>query len=121
MTQPQRDRLAQRQAELLQALMADGPAPQGFDPDRLRVEANALRAKRRRVVAMLEPEACAALEDRFTGLFDEYARTHPRADGTRARQDARAFVEWLWEVGHLDRPKRKWQGILKNLATKWNR
>src|SRR5262249_2198494 len=110
-----------QQAELLQALMADGPAPDGFDPERLRVEANALRAKRRRVVAMLEPEACAELDDRFIGLFDEYARTHPRADGTRARQDARVFVEWLWEVGTLAPPKRKWPGILKTLATKWNR
>jgi hypothetical protein len=121
MTQPQRDRLAEAQAELLRAVLADGPTPAGFDPERLRVEANALRAKRRRVTTMLEPEACAELGDRFGPLFDEYARAHPRTIGSRARQDARAFVEWLWDRGHLDRPRRKPFAIFGKLATKWNR
>jgi hypothetical protein len=121
MTQPQRDRLAEAQAELLRAVLADGPAPAGFDPDRLRVEANALRAKRRRVTAMLEPEACAELGERFVPLFDEYATAHPRMIGTRARDDARAFVEWLWDQDHLDRPRRARFAIFRNLATKWKR
>jgi hypothetical protein len=108
MTQPQRDRLAEAQAELLRAVLAAGPPPAGFDPDRLRVEANALRSKRRRITAMLEPEACADVGDGFVRLFDEYASAHPRTIGTRARQDARAFVEWLWENGHLARPRTRW-------------
>ncbi|MBP2330855.1 hypothetical protein JOF56_011240 [Kibdelosporangium banguiense] len=108
MTGPQRDRLAEAQAELLRALLADGAPPAGFDPERLRVEANALRSKRRRVVAMIEPDACAELEDRFVPLFDEYARTHPKPTSTRAREDARAFVTWLREQGHSAKP-RWWQ------------
>lgn len=109
MTDPQRDRLAEAQAQLLRALLADGPAPAGFDPDRLRVEATALLAKRRRVVAMLESEACGDLGDRLVPLFAEFAETRPKLVGTRAREDARAFVEWLWDQGHLARPRtRRW-------------
>lgn len=106
MTQPQRDRLAEAQAELLRALLAGGSPPAGFDPGRLRVEANSLRAKRRNVVAMLEPVACTDLADRFVPLFDEYAATRPKGTDTRARQDARAFVDWARDQGHL--PKQRW-------------
>jgi hypothetical protein len=104
-TQPQRDRLAEQQAQLLRALLADGPPPPGFDPRRLEVEARALRSKRRGIVAMLEPDVCADLEDRFVPLFTEYATAHPRVDGTRMRDDARAFVEWLRDHGHIPKPK----------------
>ncbi|RSM77004.1 hypothetical protein DMH04_35765 [Kibdelosporangium aridum] len=106
MTQPQRDRLAEQQAQLLHALLADGPPPPGFDPERLEVEAKALRSKRRQIVAMIEPDVCADLEDRFVPLFTEYAKAHPRKDGSRMRDDARAFVEWLRAQGHL--PKVRW-------------
>jgi hypothetical protein len=105
-TQPQRDRLAEAQAELLRALLAGGRPPAGFDPARLRTEANALRAKRRNVVAMLEPEACADLDDRFVPLFNDYAAAHPKPTSVRARHDARAFVDWAREHGHL--PKQRW-------------
>lgn len=108
MTQPQRDRLAAAQAEFLRAVLADGPAPAGFAPERLRVEAEALRAKRRRLVAHLEPEACARLGDQLAEVFDEYARAHPRAEGVRAREDARRFVKWARNRGHLRR-RRWWQ------------
>jgi hypothetical protein len=108
MTEPQRERLAAAQGELLHALLADGPVPAGFDPGRLRVEANALLSKRRRVVAMLEPEACSDLTDKFVPLFNEYAHTHPRQIGTRARHDAQAFVEWCREQGHLARARNRW-------------
>lgn len=108
MTGPQRDRLAEAQAELLRALLTDGSPPAGFDPERLRVEANALRAKRRGVVAMLQPDACAELADKFVPLFNEFARTHPKSTGTRAREDARDFVAWAQEHGHLTKP-RWWQ------------
>jgi hypothetical protein len=107
-TEPQRARLAAAQAELLRALLTDAAPPAGFDPERLRVEANALRSKRRGVVAMLEPDACAELDDRFTPLFNEYARGHPKSTSTRAREDARAFVAWLYAQGHLAKP-RWWQ------------
>jgi hypothetical protein len=104
-TEPQRERLAEAQAELLRALLTDAAPPAGFDPERLRVEANALRSKRRGVVAMLQPEACAELDDRFIPLFNEYARSHPKSTGTRAREDARNFVEWSYAQGHLTKPR----------------
>lgn len=46
-----REDLARAQAELLAALVADGPAPAGFDPVRLRVQSRALAAKRRSTAA----------------------------------------------------------------------
>ncbi|WAL69465.1 hypothetical protein ORV05_17380 [Amycolatopsis cynarae] len=103
MTGPQRDRLAAAQSALLRALLADGPAPPGFDPARLALETAALRAKRRRVVAKLEPRACRALGEKFPAVFDEYAREHPKRTDTRAGEDARAFVAWARTRGHLRR------------------
>ncbi len=111
MTRPQRERLAAAQAELLHALLGDGEPPAGFDPERLRVEAQALRNKRRGIVAMLRPDVADELGDRFRPLFDTYARTHPRHEGTRFREDAATFAEWAVAQGEL-RPPRKprwWQ------------
>ncbi|MEU4807480.1 hypothetical protein [Actinosynnema sp. NPDC023587] len=111
MTQPQRDRLAAAQAELLHALMAGGPPPEGFDRDRLRVEARALLTKRRGIVAMLGPDVVTELGERFRPSFDEYARAHPRRTGSRFREDAAAFAEWAARRGELTAPKKRrwWQ------------
>jgi hypothetical protein len=103
-----RDRLAAAQADLLRALLADGPIPPGFDEKVLRVEAEALLAKRRRVVAQLLPEAAGELGDRYRPLFDEYAGTHPRLEGTRYRDDAAQFQEWATAKGMLAAPRRRW-------------
>ncbi|WP_433270461.1 hypothetical protein ACQPZF_09840 [Actinosynnema sp. CS-041913] len=106
MTRPQRDRLAAAQAELLHALLGNGKPPEGFDPDRLRVEARALLNKRRGIVAMLRPDVADALGDRFRPLFADYARAHPRRAGSRAREDAAAFAEWAVAQGELPPPKK---------------
>jgi hypothetical protein len=103
-----RSRLAAEQAALLRALLAGGPTPPGFDEHALRVEADALLAKRRRVVAQLAPEVAGELEERYRPLFDEYARAHPRTVGSRARDDATAFTAWLVTAGHVTEPKRRW-------------
>ncbi|GGP73250.1 hypothetical protein [Saccharothrix coeruleofusca] len=109
MTGPQRDRLAAAQAELLRALLAGGEPPAGFDRDRLRIEARALLNKRRGIVAALRPDLVEALGERFRPLFDDYARAHPRREGTRMRQDAAAFAEWAAARGELEPPrKRRW-------------
>ncbi|NYI07947.1 hypothetical protein FHU37_004976 [Allostreptomyces psammosilenae] len=95
-----RGRLAAAQAELLAALVAGGPAPAGFDPARLRTQAAALAAKRRRVARRVWPELAHALGDRFDPLFDDYAARHPRpAEGARA--DVRAFAADLRARGLL--------------------
>ncbi|WP_436496015.1 hypothetical protein [Actinokineospora sp. HUAS TT18] len=103
-----RDRLAAAQADLLRALMACGPTPEGFDETAVRVEAEALLAKRRRVIAQLIPETVGDLGDRYRPLFDEYATTHPRLAGTRYREDAAQFQQWATTQGALTAPKRRW-------------
>ncbi|NUT93337.1 MAG: hypothetical protein HOY78_15085 [Saccharothrix sp.] len=109
MTQPQREKLAAQQGELLRALLGDGAPPSGFDPERLRVEARSLLNKRRGIVAMLRPDVADALGERFRPLFDTYARAHPRQAGTRFREDAAAFADWAVARGELPAPrKRRW-------------
>lgn len=108
MTTP-RERLAGRQAELLQALLAGGEAPAGFDAERLRIEANVLRNKQSRLVAYLRPDLAEALGDRFAALFGEYTTSHPKADTSRARAYADAFADWLAERGEVPKPKPGWR------------
>ncbi|HEX6342424.1 hypothetical protein [Umezawaea sp.] len=111
MTDGARERLAEAQSELLTALLAGGPSPTGFDERLLRVEARSLLAKRRGVVAVLAPDAVDELADRFRPLFDEYALSHPRTSGSRAREDAAAFTDWARARGALPpvKPKRWWR------------
>ncbi|WIX97743.1 hypothetical protein QRX60_27030 [Amycolatopsis mongoliensis] len=101
-----REQLAARQAELLHALLADGPAPAGFDAARLRVEANVLRRKHGRVLAYQRPELAEALGDRYGPLFAEFTASRPKRDTERSGAYADAFVEWLIAGGHLPKPRR---------------
>jgi hypothetical protein len=104
-----REQLAEQQAELLRALLAGGEIPAGFDRDRVRAEVIVLRNKRKRVTAMIRPDLRATLGSRYGELFDVYAAGHPRAEGTRAREDADAFGVWLVEQGEIETPKkRRW-------------
>jgi hypothetical protein len=108
-TQPQRDRLAAAQAELLRALLAGGDVPAGFDAERVRVERRALLAKRRGIVEMIRPDVAAELGERFRPLFDAYAAAHPKEVGTRFRDDANRFADWAVARGELAPPrKRRW-------------
>ncbi|UVS78008.1 hypothetical protein [Actinokineospora sp. UTMC 2448] len=103
MTPDPRADLARRQADLLRAVLADGPPPPGFDERMLAIEATALLAKRRRVNAIVDPDTAAELGDRYRELFDTWAKAHPRPAGTRARADAAAFREWA-----LPAKRRRW-------------
>jgi len=98
--------LARRQAELVRALLAGGPVPPGFDPDRVRIEARALHAKRRSVAERVRPDLADTLGDRFAPLFDEWASTHPRRTGVSFRADLDEFATWLTASGHLPRRGR---------------
>ncbi|MCR3753606.1 hypothetical protein LX88_007615 [Lentzea californiensis] len=105
-----RERLAARQTELLNALLANGPAPAGFDEQRLGVERLALLSKRRGIVRMLGPAVADELGDRFRPLFDAYAAEHPRRAGSRAREDAASFAEWCRVSGELsEKRKPRWK------------
>lgn len=103
-----REELAARQAQLLRALLADGDPPPGFTAEALTREANALRAKRRRVTALLRPDVAQELGDQYSAAFDAFARTHPKSVETRARQDANDFAAWAIAEGLLTEPKRPW-------------
>ncbi|WP_103350496.1 hypothetical protein [Amycolatopsis sp. CA-128772] len=102
-----RAELARRQAELLQALLADGPPPPGFDPSRLKVEATVLRRKHGRVLAYQRPELTEALGDRYGPLFAEFNEGRPKKATERSGAYADEFVTWLIERGHLPKPKRR--------------
>jgi hypothetical protein len=103
--------LAQRQAALLAALVGDAPVPDGFDAGRVRAEADALAAKRARVLHRIVVEMCDAsgdpVPDDLGGRLREWARTHPRETGTGFHDDARAFLaaarpsrrRWWWSRG----------------------
>ncbi|CAM5550653.1 UPF0276 protein [Streptomyces spiroverticillatus] len=86
-----RSSLALAQASLLEALVAGGPVPEGFDGPRIRVQARALLAKRARIVAKVAPELPRILGSGFRPAFVAYARPRPLRDGYR--RDALDFAE----------------------------
>jgi hypothetical protein len=64
--------LAERQQALVQALVANGPAPEGLDAERLAATARGLLRKRSRVVAHVWPSLRAV--DDFEEQFVAWAR-----------------------------------------------
>ncbi|MFJ9645899.1 DUF692 domain-containing protein [Streptomyces sp. NPDC101206] len=90
-----RTRVGLEQAALLSALVAGTPVPEGFDRQRVRVQARALAAKRADVVAKIAPELPGILGGRapFRAAFLAYARTRPMTGGYR--RDALDFAEDL--------------------------
>ncbi|MFE3325424.1 DUF692 domain-containing protein [Streptomyces sp. NPDC059176] len=97
-----RERLALAQAALLSALVAGTPAPEGFDPRRLRVQVRALAAKRAEVVAKVAPELPRILGSGYRPAFLAYARSRPMRDGYR--RDALDFAEQLLLAGRPEDP-----------------
>jgi hypothetical protein len=86
--------LARAQTQLLAALLGRARPPAGFDPARLRVQADALLAKRRDLVARLRPDLADTLAADFCDRFDAYAQAHP-SPAAGARADAAAFARTL--------------------------
>ncbi|MEC4019959.1 DUF692 domain-containing protein [Streptomyces sp. H27-D2] len=100
--EPVRQRLALAQAALLSALVADTPAPEGFDQRRLRVQSLALTAKRADVVAKVAPELPDILGEGYRSAFLGYARRRPMAGGYR--QDALDFAAQLLTANEPQEP-----------------
>ncbi|MCC3772495.1 hypothetical protein [Streptomyces sp. UNOC14_S4] len=110
-----RRRLARDQAALLAALVAGGPVPRGFDPERLEVQRKALLAKRAEGLVRAAPELALILGREFPGLFHAYARTRPLAAGPR--RDALDFVGHLLATGVPRDPRCRdiltdWQTVM---------
>ncbi|MDX3757128.1 DUF692 domain-containing protein [Streptomyces mirabilis] len=93
-----RQRLALGQAALLSALVAGTPVPEGFDRERLGVQARALAAKRADVVAKVAVELPEILGDAYRPAFLAYAQRHPMSGGYR--RDALDFAEYMLLAGH---------------------
>ncbi|MCB5183511.1 hypothetical protein LG632_29670, partial [Streptomyces sp. SMC 277] len=106
-------RLALRQAALLSALVAGTPVPEGFDGQRVRVQAEALLAKRASVVRKVAPELPEILGGpAYRAAFRAYARSRPLTGGYR--RDALDFAEHLLIQGLPDDPKAR-----RRLTTWW--
>ncbi|MER7338215.1 DUF692 domain-containing protein [Streptomyces sp. NPDC000075] len=90
-----RTRVGLGQAALLSALVAGTPVPEGFDRQRVRIQARALAAKRADVVARIAPELPGILggPEAYRAAFLAYARRRPMTGGYR--RDALAFAEHL--------------------------
>ncbi|MFC8046708.1 hypothetical protein [Nocardia sp. NPDC057353] len=94
--------LATRQAELVRALVADGPPPSGFDRDDLTPTATALLRKRAGLVAKRYPLLAQQIGPDFPDRFTAWARGRPP---TSVEDDAAAFAK---AHGLARQPKRRW-------------
>lgn len=81
--------LAERQAALVRALVADEPVPPGFDPDAVRAAADAILRKRARETAAHYPALVQATGPDFTARYIAWARGRPKGG---AAADALAFA-----------------------------
>jgi hypothetical protein len=94
-----RRRLAGTQRALLESLVTGAAPPPGFDPDRVRIQAAALVAKRAGAVARHRPDVVERLGGRYREVFAAYAAARPKPPGGSAA-DADAFAGWLREAGY---------------------
>ncbi|HZM77037.1 MAG TPA: hypothetical protein VFC19_14980 [Candidatus Limnocylindrales bacterium] len=69
--------LAERQAEVVRCLVAGGPVPPGFDPERLAATRKALLRKRSGEVGRAWPELAASYGERWHDTFAAWAEGKP--------------------------------------------
>ena len=94
-----RERLAQAQRELVEALGVGAPVPAGFDTERVHEAAKSLLNKRRRGVERSWPRLVAALGETFRPRFEAWARLHPLGVEASALGDGRRFAQALLDEG----------------------
>lgn len=73
--------LAERQAELVRALVAGAAVPDGFDPRRVGIARKALLRKRARNVRREWPHLAAEYGDRWEATFSAWADGRPSLGG----------------------------------------
>jgi hypothetical protein len=93
--------LAQRQAQLVAALIAGGPLPEGVDAGAVIVLGGVLLAKRKRGLRYAAPMVPAVLGPRFERLFAEYAQFRALPQDETATEDAIQFLRWLRRTAQL--------------------
>jgi hypothetical protein len=101
--EPSSRSLAEQQAELVAALVAGGPVPDGVDPARLAAAREALLRKRSGEVAAAWPQLAAAFGAGWHDEFVAWAQGRPPAG---AATDGLAFAAWLDAEGRLPGPGR---------------
>ena len=85
--------LTARQLSLVTALVAGGTPPAGVDPERVRIQAQALVRKRSRSVARHRPELAANLGADFWPAFQRYAAADPAQPANTS--DAQRFARYV--------------------------
>jgi hypothetical protein len=108
--------LAERQAQLVAALVSGASLPVGFDSTRARVVADILRAKRRKALQHTAPDLAKALGPHWRELFDRFAATTLVSSHATAFDDAIAFVTWC-----LRNVPRRWALLRLLLLLHWRR
>ncbi|MVU80040.1 hypothetical protein GPX89_22685 [Nocardia sp. ET3-3] len=101
--------LAQRQAEVVRALVAGDEPPPGFDAADLAATAHGLLHKRAEEVRRRFPRLVHAAGADFTARYVEWARTRPK---TTTADDAAAFAR---ELG-LPEPHAKRRPLWRTLG-----
>jgi len=102
MTPPARS-LAQRQADLVAALVSGGPIPAGFDPARVAATADALLRKRAEEVGARWPALRAQLGPQWTEEFRRWARNRPPLGSWRDGWDYARHLGTAGRLGQLAR------------------
>jgi len=95
MTTAARKSLAATQAELVRALVAQGPIPTGFDQSRIRATARSLVNKRRQALEHAWPKLVRGMGDPFVERFCTFAAEHPLPASASTLADGRAYLAWL--------------------------
>lgn len=95
MSAPDREAYAARQAQLLDALLRGGAAPNGFDAARAEAAGRSLRRKRAGAVAGAWPALALDLGEAFDARFDAFARAIDAPPSGDPRADGLAFARWL--------------------------
>lgn len=114
-----RERLMEQQTALLAALVAGGPTPPGFDPERVRVQARALAGKRRDSALRAVPELATSLGERWPREFFEWALVHPKPAEGGTRADVHAFATHLRQQNRL--PSALAKVFITRKPSRWSR
>ena len=94
-----RQRLLDRQYELVSCLVANAPDPAGMPAKRLQLVRRGLASKRRREAISSWAALEAQLGSGVFARFDAYAASHQRPPGGSPLLDGYAFCQWLAPQG----------------------
>ncbi|HYT87815.1 MAG TPA: hypothetical protein VEL76_03775 [Gemmataceae bacterium] len=101
-----RQRLAEQQAALVEALTVGKTPPPGFAAERFAVAAEALARKRARSASKAMPILAQSLGERFGERFAAFAAVTPLPEEGGPFADARAFARYVAARGELPEDAR---------------